>query len=130
MPYNTYMPQNGYQPEYRPYQQRQEFMPVQQNMTQPNIGFVCRPVTSRSEADAVQCEYFAAGTLMPDLAHGTVYLKRFNQNTGTSEMFEFKLVQPETAPSPQYVTIEEFNAFKAKFEQNKPAGKVKKDDTD
>lgn len=59
-------------------------------------GFLCRPVTSREEALAVQADYFSPGTLMPDLGHGVVYLKRFNPNTGASDIFEFALVQERT----------------------------------
>ena len=60
-------------------------------------GFLCRPVTSREEALAVQADYFSPGTLMPDLGHGVVYMKRFNSNTGASDMFEFALVQNASA---------------------------------
>ena len=138
MAYNTYLQPNGYQPDFRSpnFQQRQEFMPAQQQIPpQPSMGFVCRPVTSRVEAEAIQCEYFGPGTLMPDLAHGMVYLKRFNQNTGTSEMFDFASVPPATAVAPEYVTKDTVDEIKQSInrlaeELDKiKKGKVKKDET-
>ncbi|MBQ0067367.1 MAG: hypothetical protein KBS60_04180 [Phascolarctobacterium sp.] len=84
-----------------------------QPMPQPQGTFTCRAVTSREEAMAAQTDYFSMGTVMPDLAHGVIYLKRFNSNTGSSDFLEFKYCQPEQPkPTPQYVTLEEFNAFK------------------
>ena len=82
-------------------------------MQQPTSGFTCRAVTSREEALAAQTDYFSMGTVMPDMAHGIIYLKRFNTNTGSSDFLEFKYAAPEPpTPVPQYVTLEEFNAFK------------------
>lgn len=63
---------------------------------QPQPVYQARPVTSREEALGQQVDFFGAGTLMPDLAHGIVYLKRFNPNTGGSDLFEFRQAQPET----------------------------------
>lgn len=142
MAYNTYLqsnlPPNGFHSDFvNPnFQQRQEFMPAQQQIApQPGMGFVCRPVTSRAEAEAIQCEYFGPGTLMPDLAHGMVYLKRFNRNTGTSEMFDFASVPPAAAATPEYVTKETVDEIKQNInrlaeELDKiKKGKVKKDET-
>ena len=102
----TYLPQPGYAP-----QQMQPQMPMtapqqpvmQQAQMQPQMtqGYICQPVTSREEALAVQAQYFSPGTLMPDLAHGKIYLKRFNADTGASDMYEFSLPEPPAAPAPQ-----------------------------
>lgn len=81
--------------------------PMQQNAPQaptaaPQQGFSVHPVTSREEAMAVQADFFGLGTLLPSLAQGVIWLKRFNPQTGASDMLEFKLVQPmqirEVAP--------------------------------
>ena len=95
-PYNTYMPQ-----------QRQELQPAQQNG-----GFSCRPVGSREEAVAAQIDDMSAGLVMPDLAHGMIYFKRFNSNDFAE--FEYKAPEPP-APPVRYVTFEEFEAFKNQF---------------
>ena len=83
-----------------PQQPQQPSMQTQQN------GYTCRPVTSREEAVAVQTDYFSPGTIMPDLGHGMVYIKRFNQNTGSSDFLSFRYEQDQpcllyTSPSPR-----------------------------
>ena len=91
-----------YQP-YGYYNAPQPFSPQSNVMTPPAAttapvaqqSFSCRPVTSREEAVAVQADFFSMGTLMPDLAHGVVYLKRINQQTGAADFFEFAYRQPE-----------------------------------
>lgn len=63
----------------------------------PQAAFLCRPVTSREEALAVPADFMSNGTIMPDLGHGMIYLKRFDSNTGLSNMFEFAMVQQNAA---------------------------------
>lgn len=95
--------QYGYTPSY---------MPQQYTPNTPNANtFVCRPVTSRLEAEAVQVDFMSAGTVMPDLAHGCVYIKRFNPNTGASDFLVFSAQAPEQAPV-QYATIQDLNALR------------------
>lgn len=71
-------------------------------------------MTSREEAVAVIADPLSAGVLLPDLAHGVIYVKRFNPNTGASDFGEFQLVQPQAAPvekpveTPEYVTRRDF----------------------
>ena len=101
----NYNPANTYIPQQMP-QQMQQPQPMAQ-------AFACHPVTSREEAVAAQTDYFSAGLVMPDLGHGTIYLKRFNPQTGASDFFEFRAVQEEKAEElVQYVTMEEFEKFK------------------
>ena len=81
----------GYQPNNYP--------PMMQNAPQgqqpPNQqGFRVQPVTSREEAMAVQTDFFGLGTILPALAQGVIWVKRFNPGTGASDMLEFRLVQP------------------------------------
>lgn len=97
----AYTPQINY-PAYSPYQQMpmQYQQPMQQMPQTPQTGYSARPVTSREEALGAQVDFFGPGMLMPDLAHGIVYLKRFNPNTGSSDLFEFRAVQPEAQETP------------------------------
>lgn len=94
-----------------PTQQMQQVQQVQQ----PQSGaYTCRPVTCREEAVAAQTDFFSLGTLMPDLNHGVIYLKRFNPNTGGSDFAEFRFFappQPAAADPAEYVTRKEFEAF-------------------
>lgn len=110
-PYNypTYQPtridQQQYIPQNGPQNAAQSVLPQGNiNQTQVQTGFLCRPVTSKEEALAVQVDYLSAGTIMPDLGHGMMYLKRFDSNTGLSNMFEFALVQPQSNENPQEQT--------------------------
>lgn len=95
------MAYNPYQTYGNPYQSYQYQQPMQQPVQPQPMAqqmYSTRPVTSREEALGAQVDFFGAGMLMPDLAHGIVYLKRFNQNTGASDLYEFRLAQPEAQP--------------------------------
>ena len=96
-----------------------------------SAGFLVRPVTSREEAVAALVDFFGPGTLMPDLGHGTVYLKRFNQNTGSSEFYAFMLPPPEPEPEPvQYATKEDLTALREEIVQLIPKKGGKRYDPD
>lgn len=78
-------------------------------------GFHVQPVSSREEALAVIADPLSAGVLLPNLAHGVIYMKRFNPNTGASDFGEFALMQPQQAApveppveKPDYLTRKEF----------------------
>lgn len=126
-PYNNYNNPGGYAPQGTWVPQRSEmsagYQQYQQLPTGRNdmqVGFSCRPVTSRLEAEAVQVDYVGPGTLMPDLAHGVVYLKRFNRDTGASDFLEFvfRPAQPEPEP-PKYATMADLNALWAEVSKLK-----------
>ena len=92
MAYQYGTPGYGYNPQ-QTYFAQQQYNPQPQQQMSP--AFACHPVGSREEAVAAQTDYFSAGLVMPDLSHGMIYLKRFNQQTGASDFFEFRAVQPE-----------------------------------
>ena len=83
----------GYQPYQYPTALPQQ--PVQTTQFAQQQGYGCRAVTSREEALGVQVDFFSPGTVMPDLGHGVIYLKRFNQSTGVSDLFEFRYAEPQ-----------------------------------
>lgn len=100
-----------------PQQPQQPSMQTQQN------GYTCRPVTSREEAVAVQTDYFSPGTIMPDLGHGMVYIKRFNQNTGSSDFLSFRYEQDQPLQQTnQFATMDELNLLRQEVEQLKQGG--------
>ena len=116
MSYNTWMPAYGQQPQFPPlwqpqrpdmvqgYPQPQQMPPVQPQSQQQ--AFAARPVTSREEAVAVQVDFMGPGTLMPDLSHGAIYLKRFNQETGACDFLTFTAEQAkaEAPAATEYAT--------------------------
>ena len=132
----------NYAPYYQPYQFG-AYTPTQPRYDAPGVnmptntnaatgpvvgqsqGFIVRPVTSREEAVAAQVDFFGPGTLMPDLAHGTIYLKRFNQNTGSSDMFVFSVEQKDEPV--QYATRDDLAQLREEIEALK-GKRVKRDD--
>lgn len=118
----TYNPQNFAPAPVQPPTQPQT---VQSGVTAPS-GFSCRPVTSRLEAEAVQVDFLGPGTIMPDLGHGVIYLKRFNPNTGASDFVVFAMEQMQEAAPVQYATIEDINALREEIESLKKTKKVVK----
>ena len=120
--YPQFAPQMAYQPMRQEPQQGYPQMPQapQSPPTAQTVGFSTRPVTSREEALGVQVDFFGPGTLMPDLGHGKVYLKKFNQNTGASDLFVFALEveQPaEQVSAPQYATREDVVSLREDLER-------------
>lgn len=110
----------GYQPPQSFYQPPATGYPTQlpqapQTAPQAATGYACRPVTSKEEALGVQVDFFGAGTLMPDLAHGVIYLKRFNQQTGSCDLIEFTAQQAKQEEPVRYATIDDLNALRAEF---------------
>lgn len=97
------------------------YTPLYQAMPSPQpqpAGFTVRGVTSKEEALAAQADYMSAGHVMPDLAHGVVYVKRPNLVTGACDLLTFRLVTPEEDKPVQYVTLDEFNNFKNEIRRN------------
>ncbi len=134
------MAQNFYQPYGGFYGGSQAFVPQMGVLPSPTpampqaaspaaqqASFSCRPVTSREEAVAVQADFFSLGTIMPDLTHGVVYLKRLNQQTGAADFFEFVYRQPEAETKPDYITRQEFDDFVKSLQ---PKKKVKQEVTE
>lgn len=110
----------------------QQSAPAPQN-GQASALFAVQPVTSREEALAVIADPMSAGVLLPDLAHGVIYVKRFNPNTGASDFGEFLLAQPrQAAPvekpveTSEYVTRRDFEDALAQLRAElTPKGKRK-----
>ena len=112
MAFGNYIPAQyggGYAaaPQYGAYQ---NYPPPQMQQTQE--AFACRPVTSKEEAVATPAD-FMRPIILPDMAHGMVYIKRFNPATGVSDILDFKLMgdMPNTVPAGDFVTRQEFDKF-------------------
>lgn len=116
MDYPQYYQQPPQQPQQQFYGGYQR--PMQQVQQAPP-GYVCKPVTSREEAVATSTDYFSLGVVMPDLGHGMIYLKRFNQQTGSSDFFEFQRYIPEQAMPVEYATKADLDALRAELTPKK-----------
>lgn len=96
-PQYNYPAFGGYNP-ITPYAPRMEAPQGFQQPTQPAQqpqsvatppSFVCRPVASREEAMAIPVDFMGNPMFFPDLAHGVIYVKRFNTQTGSADLFEY-----------------------------------------
>lgn len=96
--YNQYMPQMV---------QPQMTQQVQQNAQN---GFLCRPVTSRAEAEVFQIPFDGSTTYFVDTANGKIYSKTFNFANGTAPLVTY--IQEAAVPAPKYATLDDLNALR------------------
>lgn len=110
----NYPPQNYQQPIY-PYmagqnaygqQISQPVIPPAQTISTSQPGFLCRPVASKSEAQAVPTDFQGNVLVMLDFANGAIYTKALDPATGSAQFVTYQRVteQPtvETVVSPDY----------------------------
>lgn len=105
----------GYTPQYQPQQYPQQ--QVQQPVQSPQ--HLVRPVASVEEARAVQTDFTGALTIMPDTAHGAIYTKQLNLQTGCADFALYRRVQEPEINKPleteKFVPRSEFDELKARF---------------
>lgn len=110
-------PYGGYQPMQMPQMTPQMSMPqmapqMPQNgqFGQGGLSPMSRPVSSREEAQATAADFSGAMMVFPDVAHGRVYLKRWNMQTGAADFMEFGPVETvaENATVPEYVCLQTY----------------------
>lgn len=87
-------------------------------------GIVCCPVTSKAEAEAYRVEALGPGVLMPDLGHGMIYYKKFNNQTALADFAEFRYVppqepssEPQAQDTPAIDLSAVVGAFSSKFDE-------------
>lgn len=80
------------------YAPQQNVAPVQSVGQAQGISAYSRPVSSKEEAMAVGADFSGAPMIFPDMAHNTVYVKRWDYNTGSAVFVEY--VPKDTPPSP------------------------------
>lgn len=100
-------------------QQPVMYQPQQMQMQQPMMqdgSIQARFVSGREEA--------VASNVMPgsmfafyDRAHGMIYTKLIDPNTGMPEFREYAEVQPAQQQTPQYATLDALEAFRTEVEQ-------------
>lgn len=95
-PQYNYQPQPmGYQPQMQPmYQQYQQPAPMQQ---QTQEQFFCRPVASADEARGIPVDFSGRPMILPQLNAGKIYVKIFDQGSGSAIFREFRMVEDPTA---------------------------------
>ena len=143
MAYYGAYPMGIYQPmqdQYQPMQMNQTAQPIvqaaQPGQQSAQSNFFCRPVASKEEALGVPVDFMGAPMFFPDLAHNVIYMKRFNTNTGSADVFEFHGTQQEAPKdmAPAFAPLDEFMSMKDTIAQlkeeierlKKPAGRTVK----
>ena len=117
MAYGTPYGYGSYTPQYQ--QQYQQQPQMQQVVQSPQ--HIVRPVASVEEARAVQTDFTGALTIMPDTAHGAIYTKQLNLQTGCADFVMYRRAQePETNKPAEidlsdYVPRTEFNELIRRF---------------
>ena len=109
-------PYGGYQPMQMPQMQIPQMAPqVPQNgqSGQGGLSPMSRPVSNREEAQATAADFSGSLMVFPDLAHGHVYLKRWNMQTGAADFVDFVPAADGKAAEPQpaeYVCLQTYQA--------------------
>ncbi len=85
--------------------------PTPQANAQPGM-ILGRMVTSREEAVAIPADFQGNPIVMPDFAHGKIYVKFFNMNDGTSSVVDFTAPKAEKQAAPQYATMEDISQLR------------------
>ena len=84
-------------------------MPQNGQMSGGGLSPMSRPVSSREEAQATAADFSGAMMVFPDVAHGRVYLKRWNMQTGAADFLEFgPVVDAAEAPAVEYVCMQTY----------------------
>lgn len=123
--YGTFAPAPSFAPQnFNPAPIQQPVAPQtpQGGVSAPS-GYLCRPVTSRAEAEVFQIPFDGSTTYFVDTANGKIYSKTFNFADGTAPLVTY--IRESDVPVPKYATIEDLNALR---EELKPKKAVKKDD--
>lgn len=86
---------------------------VQQPVSQP--GFVCRPVASKAEAQAVPTDFSGNMLVMTDIANGAIYTKALDPTTGSAQFVTYLRAADQesgavhTVVEVQYASLEDVN---------------------
>lgn len=99
-PYSGYYPQNNMR---SPMPQIQPVVTPPVYQQEQATQFRVIPVANPEEATAIPTDFSGIPYLMPDFAHGAIYTKTFNPNTGSSVFLTFRLeenLQANAKPEP------------------------------
>lgn len=122
------------------YAPQQNVAPVQSVGQTQGISPASRPVSSKEEAMAVGADFSGAPMIFPDMAHNTIFVKRWDFQTGAAVFTEYVAKEdvPE-APTAVYATQGDFRELaermterlediEAEIERLKKKGAKKNDD--
>lgn len=99
-PYGGFYPQNNMRASAYPQAMPQVMPQAEPHNQVAQGGLKLIPVGSITEAQAVPTDFMGDTILMPDFAHGAIYMKVLNPNTGGAIFRVFKL-EPEMQANAQ-----------------------------
>lgn len=114
-PYGGYYPQNNMR---SPMPQIQPVVAPPAYQQEQAAQFRVIPVANPEEAAAIPTDFSGVPCIIPDFAHGAIYTKTFNLNTGSSVFLTFRLEenlqanaqQPAPAPYDAKAEIDKLTA--------------------
>lgn len=114
-PYGNYYPQNNMR---SPLPQVQPAVAPQAYQQEQAAQFRIIPVANPEEAAAIPTDFSGVPCIIPDFAHGAIYTKTFNPNTGASVFLTFRLEEnlqanashPASAPYDAKAEIDKLTA--------------------
>jgi len=125
---NRSYPYGGYGSNYPQYGSMEQQGMYPQQSAQPMMGMPpqqtpqpmsVRMVSSREEALAVPVDFMGNAIYMHDVAHGRIYRKVWNVQSGAAEFEEYgalpKAPEPMPAPVPAYATEAQVRDLEARF---------------
>lgn len=107
--YPGYTPRFGAQPNMTP----APYYPPQQPAPRATITMV----TSRAEVEAAQIPFDGTIPVFADFGHGVIYTKRLNINTGTADVEEYAIRQPQAHPAADFAPVGMVQALATKMEE-------------
>ena len=119
--YNSFPGYNYGYPTSIPPVQPPQSVPQMQSVTSAPVGFACRPVTSKAEAETAQVPFDGSTTYFVDTSSGEIYAKTFNFNTGAAPIVTY-IPEPITPPV-QYATVDDLNALREEFMKARKAAR-------
>ncbi len=90
---NPYAARLAAQQQLAPMPQTPYFQPQQPMQAAPRVTITM--VTSRAEVEAAQIPFDGTIPIFADFGHGVMYAKRLNVQTGTADIEEYVLNQPQ-----------------------------------
>lgn len=98
-PYGGYYPQNNMR---SPMPQIQPVVAPPAYQQEQAAQFRVIPVANPEEAAAIPTDFSGVPCIIPDFAHGAIYTKTFNPNTGASVFLTFRLEENLQANAQQH----------------------------
>lgn len=98
----------GYQPQMQPYQPQYQPVPQQEQL-------FCRPVASEEEARGIPVDFSGKPMFFPHLNAGMIYVKAFDQGTGSAVFGRFRRMdepKPEQQAAVSYAPVSEVEALR------------------